>query len=382
MNHNVFIAASSGGGKSFFVNKLAADYYGSGAAIRLIDIGGSYRKLAKIFNGRFIDFDDRSEICINPFSSVLDINNDGDVISAIVTQMIYSATDTIPVDNAETTVSIVKDAVKSAWLKEGPAASIDTVYSILRDFTGSIKQQVSKGENKALDLLGRNLAFNLREFTSAGCYGKWFNGPSTLDIAKDDFVVLELEHLKSRKDLFKVVTLQIINALTQSLYLSDRSRQQMIVVDEAWQFLRDSNLMGEIIEEGYRRARKYNGSFTVITQSIMDIKDFGRVGTAIMSNSAFKFFMESPSFEKAKAEKLIDYDPFVMDLLSKVRSNKPHYSEIFVDSPFGMGVARLVVDPFSYLVYTSDATEVSKIEEMVERGMTYEKAITAIIDSL
>jgi hypothetical protein len=43
------------------------------------------------------------------------------------------------------------------------------------------------------------------------------------DISQDEFVVLEVDGLRSRKELFKVVVLQIINAVTQDLYLSDRS---------------------------------------------------------------------------------------------------------------------------------------------------------------
>ena len=55
------------------------------------------------------------------------------------------------------------------------------------------------------------------------------------------------------------------------------------------------------------------------------------------------------------------------------------YSEIFMDSPYGKGVARLVVDPFSYYVYTSSAIEYSEIEAMVDRGMTYDQAIDEMV---
>ncbi len=378
-NHNVFIAASSGGGKSFFVNGLAYNYFVANSIIRIIDIGGSYRKMANIFKGRFIDFSENSGVCINPFSSVLDIYQDGTVLSSIILQMIYSATDLIPVDQAESSAKIVQMAVRIAWEREGNKASIDTVYAILRDFSDCLDKSILKKEKDQLNQIAKGLAFNLTEFTSGGVYGKWFNGPSTLDISTDEFVVLELENLKQRKDLFKVVTLQIINAVTQDLYLSDRFRNRFVIFDEAWQFLRDGDLIADVIEEGYRRARKYRGSFTVITQSIMDLKNFGRVGSVILSNSAFKFMMQSPDFEKAKEEKLIDYDPFVMHLLNGLRSNKPHYSEIFMDTPFGLGITRLVVDPFSYYIYTSDAAEVAEIDDMVNKGMTYAEAISKMV---
>ena len=48
---------------------------------------------------------------------------------------------------------------------------------------------------------------------------------------------MELENLKVKPDLYKVVTMLVINAVTQDLYLSDRSRHRLIIFDEAWQFL-------------------------------------------------------------------------------------------------------------------------------------------------
>ena len=170
------------------------------------------------------------------------------VIAPIVAQMVFSTGKSIP---SETEMTLIKAAVRWAWQQEGNDAGIDTVYEYLFNFDryssegGEIKEAASR------------LAFNLADFRSDGSFGRFFNGKSSLDISNDEFVVLELEHLKSRKELFRVVTLQVINAVTQDLYLSDKSDQRLIVFDEAWQFLGESSTLKEVIEEGYRRARKY-----------------------------------------------------------------------------------------------------------------------------
>jgi len=228
-------------------------------------------------------------------------------------------------------------------------------------------------------LLASKLAFNLRSFTSQGPYGHWFNGRSTLDISKDEFVVLELEELKKQPELFRIITLQVLNYVTQDLYLSDRSRKRLIIFDEAWQFFKENDMLRNIIEEGYRRARKYGGSFTVITQSLMDLEMFGSVGDVIRDNSAYKFYLQSGSFEKAKSRKIIDYDNFTMRLLKSVKSPKPRYSEIFMDTPVGVGISRLAVDPFSYYLFTSDANDIYKIETLVNSGKTYAEAIGHLV---
>lgn len=380
-NHNVFVAASSGSGKSFLVNYLAYNYFAADALVRIVDIGGSYKKMTRLFNARFLDFTEDAGICMNPFTSVVEPAGDLPVIAAIVMQMVYSSTDIIPEDTAETAMSLIKAAVDWAWRTEGPEASIDTVYEYLSAFPAHAEgfDSFCESDIAGFRMLAKNLSFNLTEFTSGHLYGRWFNGASDFNIAADEFVVLELEHLKPRKELFKVITLQVINAVTQDLYLSDRTRPRFIIFDEAWQFMREGSFLKGVIEEGYRRARKYGGSFTVITQSILDLKQFGSVGDVIRSNSAFKFYLESSDFDRARHEGLIEYDGFALMILKSVRSNKPKYSEIFMDTPFGQGVARLAVDPFSYYLYTSDAAEIGEIEKLVDNGLSYGEAIKSMV---
>ena len=103
------------------------------------------------------------------------------------------------------------------------------------------------------------------------------------------------------------------------------------------------------------------------------------VGNVINSNSAFKILLESSDFDQANKKGLIDYDEFTMKLLKSVKSNPPQYSEIFFDTPFGVGVARLVVNDYAYFIYTSKAGEIARIEEMVNQGKTYHEAIQKMV---
>jgi len=382
-NQNALVCAASGYGKSFLVNYIVFNYYASGAIIRIIDMGGSYRKLCNILDGKFISFSKDANICLNPFTFVRDINDEIGVLSAIVAQMVYSGTGDLP---DETEMTLIKNAIRFVYSEYGNDATVDALYSTLASPNKSsdeIMELECGGDNRCISNLltvSANLAFNLRSFTSQGQYGKWFNGPATLNIEDDDFVVLELEELKPQKDLLNVITLQILNYVTVNLYLSDKSQKRLIIFDEAWQFFKESSLLKDVIEEGYRRARKYGGSFTTITQSLLDFESFGQVGSVIMSNSAFKFLLESPDFEKAKDKKLIDYDEFTMKILKSVRTPRPRYSEIFMDTPMGTGVARLIVDPYSYYLYTSDAGENAKIENLVRSGKTYPEALSVMVE--
>ena len=376
-NANSLVMGTTGSGKSFFINYLCINEFSNGAMVRIVDIGGSYKKLVKLCNARYMAFSPENAICVNPFTNIGDIDIDLPAIASLVAQMIYSQSDEEPDETEDT---LIKEAVQWAYNQEGTSATMDTVYAYLKSYPSQGGEEIEKLKAKeAIIKKAHNLAFNLREFTTHGQYGRYFIGKSEFDIAHDEFVVLELEYLIGRPDLFKVMTKLVINAVTQDLYLSDRSRNRLIVFDEFWQYGK-GNLLKETCEGAYRRVRKYGGGITIITQSILDMKQFGDLGDVLMANSAFKFYLESPVIERAKNEKLIDYEEFMLNLLKTLKSNRPKYSEIFIDGPFGQGIMRLVVDPYSYYVYTSDAKETAKIEEMIKNGLTYNQAILKMLE--
>lgn len=383
--YNGLIIGGTGGGKSFLVNSLCHNYFSSGAKIRLIDIGYSYEKTSWMYDAKFVDFRFDSNMCLNPFTNVsVDdperFADDLSLISQLVLQMCYSSSSKIPDDVVETATSLIGFAVRWAWDNKENEASIDTVFEYLHTFPKYYINASMDGEHSSfINTLAKRLAFQLHKFTSDGEYGAWFNGACTLDIKKDNFVVLELQSILSKKDLFKVVTFSVLNEVTRDLYNSDKKHPVIVIFDEAHLLLESGSYFQGIIEQGFRRARKAKGSFFIITQSILDLKKFGPVGDVIWGNSPFKFFLQSPDFIKAKAENLISYGDFAMSLLKSVATNKPHYSEIFCDTPFGAGVLRLMVDDYCYYIYTSDPNENAEIKNMIATGMDKSEALAAMV---
>jgi len=376
-NQNVYCCATSGSGKSFFVNFVAFNYFARDALIRIIDIGGSYKKISNMLGAQYLDFDEETDVCLNPFTYIKEPDKELKGVIPIFAQMAHSNTTE---SGDDTEINLIRNAVQWAWDQKGCNADSDDVYEFLITFPNAEGAGLERmGDNKRLVAKARDLAFNIRAFTSNGPHGSFFVGKSTFDIRNDEFVVLELENLKAQPDLYRVVTLLVINAVTQDLYLSDRSRPRMIIFDEAHQFLNKGGLIAPTIDEGYRRARKYNGSFMIITQSILDLELFGDVGTVIKGNSSFKIYLESSDFEQAQKKGLIDYDPFTIKLLKSVKTNPPNYSELFFDTPFGVGVARLIVNDYAYFIYTSKASEIAMIEQMVAEGKTYHEAILEMV---
>ena len=378
-NYNFIVSAESGAGKSFLLNNLCQQYYAQEALIRIIDIGGSYRKLCTLCSGRYIDIGEE-QLVLNPFDMgfALDGDDRQSAISmavAIVAEMANAATRK-GVTTSEW--NLLKSAVQ--WtIDEGHAEEgIDAVRAWLGAYPEFAATDLDRVEH--LVPAARELAFNLRDFGSDGAYGHYFNGPSTFDISNDEFVVLELERLKNMPDLFNVVVMVVVNAVTQELYLSARDRPRFVLCDEAAQFMtrsegQDLSRLAEAFGQGYRRARKYQGSFGVVLQSMNDLALFGGTGQVILENAATRFLLQGSTYDRAVENKILDYSGFVLDLLKSVRNNKPNYSEVFIDSPLGLGIARLVVDPFSYWINTSAPNEVAAFEAKIRAGRSPLEAV-------
>src|ERR1700722_2982894 len=372
-NHNYLVCAGTGAGKSFQCNVLVNNYYGGGAKIRIVDIGYSYEKQALIAGGRYIDIGDQTRnLCLNPFSSIgqgEDARHDELTTAQVILTMIYSSTGTVAL--TETHYSLAKDAVRFAYSRDNGLRGVDHVEEYLRTYPALAGEVAFEGARE----IAHEMAFNIRDFTSKGKYGSLFNGKSTLDLSNDDFVVLELEQILVDPELFQVIAMQVINAVTQDLYLSDRASKRFMVFDEAWKYFSAAPMIAKIIEEGYRRARKYGGSTGIITQSPLDLRAFGPAGAVIKANSAFKFFLESSDYQEAVNTGVLEYGGLLLDLAKTVKNNRPRYSEVLFDTPFGSGVGRLCVDPWTYWMNTSTATEVAKFKRLIAQGITPKQAI-------
>ena len=377
-NHNLLIAAGSGAGKSVATQHLLTSHYRSGFRVRIIDIGYSYRKLTKILGGRFVDLGEG--FVLNPFDNIRD-DSDLEMTKAVIMQMCYSNQASVP---NEIAYRLIADAVQ--WVHDNGhhADGVTYVASYLAK-AGAGSEEYSED----IQNIATALAFTLGDFAEGGTYAKYFQGRSTLQIDQDDWVVLELERLMGIPQLFNVVVLMIISRITSALYLAEAGERipTFILFDEAWKFLQDTGnsnnqAVARVIDEGMRRARKYYGSFAIVTQSIRDTARFGAAGDVIRANTQFKMLLMSGDYQQAQDEHLIDYDPFALQLLKSVSTQRPRYSEIFIDGgeAFGIGVARLVLDAYSYWLFTSDAGDNRRIDELVKQGLTYAEAIKKLAE--
>jgi conjugal transfer ATP-binding protein TraC len=66
-------------------------------------------------------------------------------------------------------------------------------------------------------------------------------------------------------------------------------------------------------------------------------------------------------------------------LLQSLRTEHGAFSEVFIHSPAGSGIGRLIVDPYSLLLYSSRAEDFSAIAAKRAAGLDVSGAIDAVL---
>ena len=358
-NKNAVIAAESGSGKSFLLNEIIVSYLSEGAQVWVIDAGKSYKKLNEQLDGDFLQFDEASKICLNPFELIDDWKEDEDTISALIAAM---ASEKEKLSDFQ--MAGLKQILKRLWETKGQAMTVDDIAA---ECLGHTEQRM------------HDIGQQLFSFTSKGGYGQYFHGHNTMRF-ENPFTVLELDELQGRTHLRQVVLMQLIFQIQREMYLGERNRKKIMIIDEAWDLIK-SGPVSVFIEHGFRKFRKYGGSAIIATQSLNDLYE-NPVGRAIAENANMMLLLgqKPETIASIRDSGRLVLSEAGFNLLSTVASVGGVYSEIFVKSGHtGVGVGRLIVSNFEKMLFSTAPEDVTAIENYTNRGLNVTDAINHVL---
>ncbi|MGN4195280.1 type IV secretion system protein TraC, partial [Burkholderia gladioli] len=162
-----------------------------------------------------------------------------------------------------------------------------------------------------------------------------------------------------------------------------RSRPKLFLTDEGWQIVGDDEETADFVNEGYRRARKYEGSFFFATQGITDA-GMNKATQAAFDNSAWKFHLKQSDDTLKKIEKgdVMDLSPGLKRMLKSLSPVPGRYSEfVLVDPNGGTHLLRHIPDEFTLAMATTKGPAFEFMKGLRAGGMSTEDAIRAFIES-
>lgn len=396
-NYNGVVIGSSGSGKSVMLNELALGILRNGGRVWVIDIGRSYEKLCRVTGGQWIELSDEvrsdgTRDCLNPFSLIRDIDEDMDLMLPLLAEM---ASPAAPLDDLQ--LSHLQIHFKYVWQKarseNRTATMTDLADSLLHNGRiggahprlhdpewESYFAELSSCEQERLnDPRLVDLGVQLLPYARGGAFSSFFEGEANINF-DNAFIVLELEHLNSRKSLRSVVLLLLMYMIDLEMRKGDRAQAKLVIIDEAWDLMAEGH-SAKFIEAGYRRARKLNGSFFTGTQAPGDYHK-SETAKAALDNADCMFVLRlKPStLEEVRREGQLGMNEAELSLLSSLTSEAGAYSEVMVrigDSP--PSVNRLILDPYSLLLMSSHPADVSDINRFKAQGLSTHEAIAAVL---
>ena len=358
--YNVSIAGRTGSGKSVFMQDMMFNGLRMGARVFILDVGRSFSKFCDLLGGQSIDFSRQSRICFNPFSNIPLDDEDERNLSYSYLKSIIGCMAAPTKGSTDSENSLIEKAIRHSWNEKKNLATITNVAHWLE----------SQESEQA-----RNLGMVITPYTKEGIFSKYFEGVNNVNFT-NPLVLIELEELKGNKDLQAVVLQIFMMTIVNQVFLGDRKTPFYICIDEAWDLL-DSPHMGNFIGTLARRLRKYNGSLVTGTQGIEDF--FNNPGAeAAFANSDWKCFL---THKKDGVSKIVESGKYKMSeqqqrAMESVTTRHGEYSEVMIcDGEGGYAINRLVVDPFSNLLYTTKPKEFARLEELRQQGLSTMEAI-------
>lgn len=360
-NYNMAVTGTSGGGKSFFIQMLMLNVLFNGGDIFIIDIGGSYRKLCEALGGTYLEY---SNLAMNPFTHVTDIVRELDDIIALF-ELLTCPTSGATDDDRGT----LREALLAAFGTMGNQTRIDDVQQELL----SLYEQDRETYPTA-----RILSKNLQRYCSTSEHGKAFNEPSRLS-PDARIIVVDLKEIEDNQSIRAPVLLSVISQFQRRMFHSDRNKQKMCIIDEAWSFFTGDEIATNFIIKGFRTGRRHKASFVTITQGIDDYYKFSEARAA-WENSALKliFLQEKDPLMKHQKEHetFSDYEFNLLTAFPKAKD--AGFSQVLLRSQGLSSFHRLFVDPFTRVLLSSDGDDYQAVLNYVAQGMAFIDAVLRV----
>jgi conjugal transfer ATP-binding protein TraC len=352
---NASIVGPMGVGKSMLTNHIIFNYRSiPDTLIRVIDVGESYYGITKLFSGEYIKPGFDNPMVVNPFSEVVNPDQEMDFLVSIVDKMVKPQEFC---DDAER--GMLEMAIRNTLNRWGKTTTIT-----------KIKDEIYKIAKEREDQEFLKLAeFNLLPWCAGGQYSAFFNGPSQVNLT-NRLIVFELGGIKDDQKLTNIFLMSLFFHINKEVYHGAKDVKNLVIWDEAWRFFANPQIL-RFIEQGAREYRKFGASLITISQNISDLQK-NEVTKVLKNNSEYIFVFWQPpeEWERIQQDKEIFISDYEKNLLrDTLQTVKGSYSEVFIISRSrGRGIARLVIPEHIYWLYTTDAKEVAIRQKFIEEG--------------
>lgn len=352
-NYNGLIFGSSGGGKSFSIVQLMLMFYGQHPTPRLywIDNGKSCETLLDVLDGEFINFTLDSGLCLNPFA--LDFDEDTPVTERV--GLALAAMEMILKDEDKKSLpKRIRSLLEQSIIKT--YEDNESVTPTLSD----LKVVLDNHEDEEMRRYGQILY----SWTGKRSFGKLLDGQTNIKLEKD-IVAIEVQSLNDYPEL-KSVVLLLLTSYIKRKCMKELERPSLLIVDEAERLFK-SEMAKQFVITSYRTMRKYNSGIYCISQNYKDFMHDEEVRDALLPNTNAVFILRQKKIDWKHFKEVFDLNDAQVEAIKSIEIVKGEFSELALMQDEKMAILKIVAEPLSYWISTSDAKDKVQIASMKEK---------------
>ena len=301
-NYNGLVLGSSGSGKSFSAKReMVSAILNTKSDVFIVDPDGEYSPIAEAFGGSIIKIAPGNGVYINPLDLDIDTSQDMDSNPITMkTDFICGMLETMLGAGARLTPtqkSIVDRCVKQIYrpylehLAEMPLGADGKKRTIDREFCPTLQNLfsalLSQPQPEA-----QNLALVMETYTT-GTFDT-FAHRTNVDVS-NRIIVYDIKNIGSnlRELALKVCLNDVWNKTMEN---KRRGRWTWFYIDE-FHLLLSNQSTSEFLKTVWKRARKWQGVPTGITQNVEDLLE-STEARAIINNSSFVYMMNQSAMDR------------------------------------------------------------------------------------
>lgn len=308
-NYNGLVLGSSGSGKSFSAKReMCSAILNTNASVNIIDPDGEYTPIAEAFGGSIIKIAPGNGVYINPFDLDIDTSYDSDLNPITMkTDFICGMLETMLGNGAKLTPtqkSIVDRCIQQIYkpyfehLQEMPPDEYGRKKTIDREHCPTMQNLfdslLSQPQPEA-----QNLALVMETYTT-GSFDT-FAHRTNVDL-DSDLIVYDIKNIGTnlRELALKVCMNDVWNKMMEN---RRKNKWTWFYIDE-FHLLLSNPSSSEFLKSVWKRARKWQGVPTGITQNVEDLLNSSEA-RAIINNSSFVYMMNQSAMDRNMLKELL-----------------------------------------------------------------------------
>ena len=245
------------GGKSFLLNFLITQLQQYDPRVVVLDLGHSYRKLATLLEGAYVELGVRSQaVTINPFDLESPTAEQLHFLHSF-TRVLLEGEDGFRLNHAADRE--LYEAIENLFVLERPQRRLFTLAS----------------------LVPRPLGARLHKWVDGGRYARVFdNAVDTLSLER--LQVFDFEAMRSYPAVLEPLLFYVLHRVSTSIQSESETGLKVCVLDEAWRLIQHPAVRG-YVQEALKTWRKNNGAMLLASQSLEDFASTDLLRTVIES---------------------------------------------------------------------------------------------------